>query len=441
MSGPAPVTETLRPGRNRAGSISLLAATLGFAGMEAARHFGLGAGTGWSVLQSGFEAGMVGGCADWFAVSALFRPIPSRRFALPHTDIIARSRAKLSAGIADMVQNRWLSPETLAEHLGRLSASRFILDHLAVPATRVQLVEVARDLLGRFSGSLDAPEIAGFLERALRDQLQGLELAPTFGRWLETRVAAGDTGGLWDFLASSLANSAEQGDFQATIRQMLITAVAAFKGRGLWERIKGFAGELFFDYDQVADSLAGALARGLRAVQQDPRHPLRAKLDEQLTGFAHKLACGDPEACAALEQFQRRLIEHAELGPVLARILSQFQQTLRTELQDATGHLSCLLDRTLANLLGELRQEPETQARLDQWVRRSIQELATRNHGVIGEMVAGSLAKLSDGDLVAQIEQKVGGDLQFIRLNGAVVGSLVGMLLTLVKLALSPGLR
>jgi len=60
---------------------------------------------------------------------------------------------------------------------------------------------------------------------------------------------------------------------------------------------------------------------------------------------------------------------------------------------------------------------------------------------VIGEMVAGSLAKLSDGDLVAQIEQKVGGDLQFIRLNGAVVGSLVGMLLTLVKLALSPGLR
>jgi uncharacterized membrane-anchored protein YjiN (DUF445 family) len=69
-------------------------------------------------------------------------------------------------------------------------------------------------------------------------------------------------------------------------------------------------------------------------------------------------------------------------------------------------------------------------------VRRSILDLASRNHGVIGEMVAGSLAKLSDGDLVAQIEEKVGGDLQFIRLNGAVVGSAVGILLALFKMVL-----
>jgi uncharacterized membrane-anchored protein YjiN (DUF445 family) len=163
---------------------------------------------------------------------------------------------------------------------------------------------------------------------------------------------------------------------------------------------------------------------------------LRAKLDEQLARFARKLAQGDREACASLEQFQRHLTEHAELGPILSRILTRLQATLREELRDATGHFSYLLDRVLENLLKELREEPENQARLDGWVRRSILDLASRNHGVIGEMVAGSLAKLSDGDLVAQIEEKVGGDLQFIRLNGAVVGSAVGILLALFKMVL-----
>lgn len=425
-----------KPGKNHAGSLSLMVATAGFATMEILRHFGLAATPAWSVLESGFEAGMAGGCADWFAVSALFRPIPTAKFCLPHTNIIAANRAKLSAGIVDMVQNRWLGPEILAEHLGRLNASRFILDHLAAPATRAQVAGAARDLLGRFSGSLDAPEIAGFLERALREQLDGLALGPAIGLWMEARIAAGDTGSLWDFLAASLANSVEQGDFKAPIREMLKKAMGSFKDQGFWERLKGSAGELFFDYEDVAESLAGACARSLRAIQADPAHPLRVKLDEQLAGFARKLALGDPEACAALDHFQRRMVEQAELGPFLARILSRLQETLRAELGDPAGPLAEFLDRTLATLLEELRKEPGTQALLDGWVRRSILELAGRNHGLIGEMVAESLAKLTDDALVAQIEGKVGGDLQFIRLNGAVVGSVVGMLLTLVKLAL-----
>lgn len=116
--------------KNYVGALSLAAANAGFAVMETLRHFSIAATPAWSILQSGFEAGMMGGCADWFAVSALFRPIPTPRFCLPHTNIIVRSREKLSAGIVDMVQNRWLSPETLAEHLDCLSASSFILEHL-----------------------------------------------------------------------------------------------------------------------------------------------------------------------------------------------------------------------------------------------------------------------------------------------------------------------
>ena len=429
------VSKTFR--KNPVGTLSLLGAGLGFATMETLRHYGIAATPAWRILQSGFEAGLVGGCADWFAVSALFRPIPSRRFSLPHTNIVVKSRAKLSAAIVDMVQNRWLSPETLAEHLGRLGASRFILEHLAAPGARAQVVEAARNLLGRLAGSLDAPEIAGFLERALRDQLAGLDLGPTFGRWMETRIHAGDASALWDFLAASLGNSAEQGDFSLPIKNLLKQAVAHYKDQGMLAWIKGKAAELAFDYDKVADSIATAFARSLRDIQRDSHHPIRAKLDGQLLGFAHKLTVGDLETCASLEQFQRRLTEHAELGPFLAKILSRLQETLREQLRTPDSHLTHLLDHTLENLIAGLQGEPDTQARLDGWVRRTILDLAQRNHSVIGEMVAGSLAKLTDDDLVSQIEGKVGNDLQYIRLNGAVVGAIVGMSLALIKLLLA----
>lgn len=423
--------------RNHLGTASLLIASGGFAFLETLHHVGLTSAHAWSVLQSGCEAGMVGGFADWFAVSALFRPLPSKRFCLPHTNLIVEKRETLSKGIVDMVQNRWLSPETLAEHLGRLSASRFILEHLATPQARGQIVEAARDLLGRLAGSLDTPEIAGFLDRALRDQLSGVELGSAFGHWLKARIRARDTAAMWDFLAGTLARSAEQGDFQEPIRRMLETAAGNYKERGIWERIKAAAGELFFDYEHLSQDISTAFARSLRAIQEDPNHPLRAKLDEHLLGFSLKLIQGDRKASATLKRLQQGLAANAELGPLLTRILSRLQETLKAQLADPGAHLGHMLDRLLENLLRELRGEPETQARLDGWVRRNILDIAQRNHGVIGEMVAGSLAKLSDGDLVAQIEEKVGADLQYIRVNGAVVGSLVGMGLALIKMLLA----
>jgi uncharacterized membrane-anchored protein YjiN (DUF445 family) len=215
---------------------------------------------------------------------------------------------------------------------------------------------------------------------------------------------------------------------------MLKQAVTHYKHQGVFTWIKGKAAELAFDYDEVADSISTAFAKSLRDIQRDPRHQLRAKLDDQLLDFVRKLASGDREACATLERFQHRMIEHAEMGPFLSRILSRLQETLKEQLAKPNSHLTQLLDHTLDNLLAELQDEPDTQARLDGWVRRTILDLAQRNHGVIGDMVAGSLARLTDDDLVAQIEGKVGDDLQYIRLNGAVVGSAVGMILAGIKL-------
>lgn len=424
--------------RNRAGLISLLVATGGFGSLEILRHVQvLGSNPGWIILQSGFESAMVGGMADWFAVSALFRPIPSRRLCLPHTNIIVRSRKKLSTGIVDMVQNRWLSPDILAEHLGRLRVCELILEHLEAPGARAKVLDASQEILGRLVGSLNTPEIAAFLDRILRDQLAGLELGPPVGRWMVARIQEGDTRALWDSLAGTLAHSAEQGDFREPIQRMLESAMAHYKDQGLFDRLKGTLAERLFDYAEVSTSLSLALGEQLRAIQHDPGHPLRERLDDYLLRFAQRLAEGDPETCRAVEQFRARLVAHAELGPLLARILTRLQETLQAQLAHSGTPLAQILDRLLDSLLEGLRSEPGTRDRLDAWVRTSILDLVRRHHGVIGEMVGGALGKLTDQDLVDQIEEKVGDDLQYIRLNGAVVGSLVGMALAVLKLLLN----
>ena len=423
--------------RNHIGTYSLLGTSAGFAAMVSLRHLGVPFGPGLDLVQSGFEAGMVGGFADWFAVSALFRPVPFKGFAIPHTNLLVRERRTLTGGIVAMVQDRWLSPGSLAEKLQGLQASRFLLEHLARPGARAQVVEVARDLLGRLAGGLDTPELAGFLDRVLRDQLLELELAPALGRWLEARIEAGDTAALWDFLAGSLAASAEAGDFRQPVRRMLEQAVKHYKDQGAFAWLKGKAIELAFDYDEVAGSLCAAFSASLRQIQGDAAHPLRRKLDELFLGYAGQLARGDREACAAFEQFQRRLTEHAELGPFLARILSRLQGTLQAELRNGGGDLARLLDRLLDKVLAELQAEPGTRDRLDAWVRSTVLDLASRNHHLIGTLVAENLAKLTNEELIAQVEGQVGNHLQYIRLNGALVGSLVGMALAGLKLLLA----
>ncbi|MGA6993156.1 MAG: DUF445 family protein, partial [Candidatus Deferrimicrobiaceae bacterium] len=135
--------------------------------------------------------------ADWFAVTALFHEvrIPMVR---RHTNIVVKNRARIVDGIADMVQNRWLSPEVVEEHLGRFSASRALQEYLGADSRREKLLVVLRDLLGTIVEGLDGPEVAAFLSRTLKDQLEGIELAPPLGRWMKKAIDRRDHDAVWD---------------------------------------------------------------------------------------------------------------------------------------------------------------------------------------------------------------------------------------------------
>ncbi|HJW71086.1 MAG TPA: DUF445 family protein, partial [Candidatus Binatia bacterium] len=158
-------------------------------------------------------------------------------------------------------------------------------------------------------------------------------------------------------------------------------------------------------------------------------HPLRRAVLDAVARWAQKLAAGDPAALDVAERLRGALLESLEAGPLVRDTLARLRRELESQLDAQDSSLSTLIDRRLQSGIVELLDDPERRATFDRWVRATADELLRRHHHQIGLTVRENLEALDTGMLVSMIEARVGNDLQFIRLNGAVVGGLVGLVL------------
>ena len=417
------------------GNVSLAVSISGLIATELALRAGWVAAPGWRILLQTFEAATVGGLADWFAVSALFREVPVP-FIRRHTNIIVKNRQRIAAGIADMVQNRWLAPHIIREHLNHFSASQYFLDFFADEKHLETVLAVARDVIRQLARGITADEAAPFLERTLKERLQNIHIAAPLGRWLGRRLRSGDHHGLWNMLLAFAETAMERPEAKAIVRRTVARAIESYEEAGLLKRLAvGLArGLKIVDEEEMVGATLSKIAEALRAARIDPGHPLRARMDAVALDFADKLAAGDADAAATLDRLQAALIDGADLGEILQRALRWLGDTLERELREPGSVFDDLMRRAVRERLEQFRADGAAQAKVDRWVTNATLELLETRHEMIGQMVRGSLDKLSDLDLVGQIEEKVGPDLQYIRLNGAIVGGLAGAALAAIKL-------
>jgi uncharacterized membrane-anchored protein YjiN (DUF445 family) len=426
------------PTRNRVGPLSLSIAASGFVAFEAANHWGLASGAGWLVVRAGFEAAVIGGIADWFAVSALFRPVPRGRLALPHTDIIVRNRHKLTDGVVDLVENQLLSPSSVREKLRDFSLSQVLFEQLETRDGRQLAASTLTTLAGHAAGELEDGKLRGFLTELLREQIKVVKLAPLFASWLEARIEAGDTRVLWQTVAATVAEQAERGDFDDLLRDLVQAGLDAYKSElsGSIDWIRGKAATSLFKAEAEFPKLRAGLIKTLREIAAADTHPLARRLDETVAGYAANLRSGEGDADRRLRDFQERLSAHPDLEDVVGHMLADLRRLAETKLRNSPEDFEAALADLMERGLDKLRADEEAKSRLDRWARESLGSIVTRHHGVIGATARESLNRLGDRDLVAQLETRVGKDLQYIRLNGAVIGGLVGVVITTAKLLL-----
>lgn len=410
------------------GNLSLLAVAGLFAGLEAAMRTGTLSAPWVRVAASGFEAGLVGGLADWFAVTALFREVPIP-FLRRHTNILLRKREALTEQIVDVVQNQWLTPKAIGEYLSQRSPSALLLDYLADPRHEAQMLEAFRDVFSAIVDRLDGPEMTRFLGQALRHQVD----RPDFGRFLGGQIEAalrrGDHGPALDAVLGVVEDSVRGGTLKGLVRAWIEEAARSYAGRDTMKAATTWVLEKSggLDYDRAAEDIVGAVAASIHGVRGNAEHPVRVRVEEAATKFARGLAEGGGKEQAALDRLRAGVSERLESEAGMREILRRLKESVAAQLADRQSAFMLAASSFLKARLNDLRTDKTLCDRLDGWVLDTAKSVVERNPAMIGEMIRTSLVKLEGPQLVEQIEGKVGPELQYIRLNGAVIGTLVGL--------------
>src|SRR5262245_21203952 len=324
------------------GNIALMVSIGGLIATEMALRNGLVAGGLWKVLLQGFEAATVGGVADWFAVTALFREVPVPLIRR-HTNIIIKNRKRIVEGIADMVQNRWLAPHIIREHLPNFSASRTVLDYLAVNEHLENVLIFVRDLLQRIGRGVDRPEAVAFLERVIKDQLRDIQFAVPFGRWLGQYVKRGDHDAVWQTLLTAVESALREPEIKSGVQRMIENALDQYKADSLLKHLGIKIARKLVNEENLATTFMANLQERVRAMRSDRGHPVRSRVDAFVIAFADKLAAGEPAAASVVETLRIAFTEGADLREILRRALRRFSETIEKEFEKTDSDLNKLM--------------------------------------------------------------------------------------------------
>jgi uncharacterized membrane-anchored protein YjiN (DUF445 family) len=373
---------------------------------------------GWILATA--EAGVVGGLADWFAVTALFRrPLG---LPIPHTALIPSNWELLASRVGAMVGGRVLTREYLGQELARLD----VADLIARAADRVRRADVeraARDLLGWLAREV-APGSAGEAFARAQRLLVRQPAAPVLAAVLE---AAREHG--WDqramaAAARTIAEALENPGPRRALGGLVDELLARYRERApLYPRLALAFADLLGVIDR--DRVVAALRAGLADVAGNPDHPLRRHLAEEIAILAGRLR-GDPALAARLEAVKEDLLG----SPVVARLAEEAVAAVRAALaadlaradSDVVAWVAGRVDRWRNALVADaaLRRD------LDRWVKAQAGALLERHHGRIAAFIEQGVHALGPEGAVRLIEEHAGDDLQYIRVNGTLVGGLAG---------------
>lgn len=423
--------------RNRIGRNSLFISIVGLIMVQLLIYLGYLKNEYWHVLLSGFEAATIGGFADWFAVSALFYEIPIP-IIKKHTNIIVRSRDKLSEGIVDLVTNKWLSPEVIKEKISDVPILENTIKVLKEPQNNSLVTRFLKEIVSRLTANIDSSEVVHMLQAILKEQLKDIDLSTPLGNWLKKSIESGDHNQLWDMILKTAKKTINDDSTRKTLLNLVEKQLKAYKDedflKGVFIDAAGKVG--IIDKELIVDKIIDSIDNFVTEAKGMSNHPFREKFDKRILEFSESLIEGNPKSLKVINDLQEGLINNADTENVIQKILINFKSSIENQLKESNSPLIIFLKENIDNLLVELETDKIAQNKIDRWVKNTISELVGKYHHEIGEMVRFSLSKLNDVELVDQIEEKVGNDLQFIRLNGAIVGGFVGVIISLIRIVL-----
>lgn len=365
----------------------------------------------WRFVRAFAEAAMVGGLADWFAVTAIFRhPLG---LPIPHTAVIPKNQDRIAEAVGRFIADNFLKPELVAERVKDKDLSEALGRWLAEPHQSKALAEGLIQAVPSLLDALDDETVAAFLREQAHVAADGASVAPAFGSVLEAL--------------------AEQGRHQAILDALLKQGYRLLEDNQelIRDRIRGRSGWLmrFVSADKkVADTVINAVNDLLYEVASNRDHPVREQLNAMVGEFAINLR-RDPELQARVGSWVQEAARHPSVTNAMEAGWVEFKSALRRDCAAPDGRLRAWVENALVNLGAGLVREQHVREALNARLRSLLVELAARHGEDVARLVSETIRKWDSQTIVDKLEMNVGRDLQFIRLNGTIIGGLVGLVL------------
>jgi len=382
--------------------------------------------TWWTGLLKAFsEAAMVGALADWFAVVALFKRVPIPVVSR-HTNIIPNNKAKIADNLALFVREKFLDTESIVGLIRKHDPAQKVADWLVKPENTGRMGQYLVKVAAWMLDFTEDTAVQNFLRKAVHSMVKSVDLSKSAGTILESLTRGGRHQELLNEGIHQLARLLDNEETQSYISQGIVDWLKeeyAFIEKMLPSELIGRKGA------DIAVRLASGI---LNKVSADPHHPLRQRFDVFTGEFIERLKA-DPAFSERSEEIKNYLLNDEALNNYLGSLWNELRDWLKRDLQGDTSMLRGRIEATGAWLGQTLADDPQLRQSLNDNLELASRAAAPEFAVFLTRHIADTVKNWDSAEMSEQIELNIGKDLQFIRINGTIVGGLIGVILYLLS--------
>ncbi|MGA9213537.1 DUF445 domain-containing protein [Kaistella sp.] len=356
------------------------------------------------------EAAMVGALADWFAVTALFNyPLGIK---IPHTNLIENSKERIGDNLGNFVVDNFLSPQNIRPYIQKIRISHFVGDWLSKERNQENLMKEVSNIVLDILNKLDDTEVVNFIGKKAKEMSDDLKINEIIGNGLEYILDKKDH-------QRFITNLSKQ------IKEYVLNNQEMVK-----ERVKNesyFLIPKFVD-NNIADKITNGLSKYFEEVELDENHTLRNEITQKLYSFSKEIKT-EEKWVEEFRSIKNDFLREEKITQYSTDIWNSIKKSLSKELEEEHSALKNYLQKNLAELSENLKTDPVFQNKIDHWVRVTAYKYILKKTHQFGVLISSTVGNWQGKELSEKLELEVGKDLQFIRVNGTLVGGLVGLII------------
>lgn len=373
------------------------------------------------LLQGGFEAGLVGGLADWFAVTALFRhPLG---IPIPHTALLPKNRKRMTNALVATVKNDWLSKESIQAKIRQIPFTNLFISkiekELHTDAFRNGLVSLIKKMI-RY---IDVEKLTPVVKEQLVATAGKIDMANLLQLFSNHLLKEKIDQRVLDHALQKAENWLKEDETSYRLGSVSMNLLNKIEVEGILQFALNSIRNLLSE-EKLGSIVKKLLLKGVYSLQEE-RDPNREALLNYIQTELQEISANQ-ELMLGIENWKNQLLANWELDETITKTLQQFQQTT-IELIEDEAFIDTYLIPLVKNVLTNIQEQ---HSKVDAWIQKQIYILVENNHEQIGHLVQENLDKLDNETLIDMMENNIGKDIQWIRVNGAVCGFIIGIILT-----------